>query len=111
MKLGRLQWAGHIDRFGKTGILKVLYGIFQGRIAVGSQHQEGIHVAAERKRMKGTSRKQGYTEANYVCLLFSDQYNTINDIIFITFITFIRHASAGNTTIIGLCYSNINRKN
>jgi hypothetical protein len=57
MMLRRLQWAGHLDRIGNTRTLEVLDGIFQGRITVGSQHQEGIHVAAEYNRVKGTSRK------------------------------------------------------
>jgi hypothetical protein len=89
MELRRLQWAGHLDWIGNTGILEVLDGIFQEKIAVESQQQEGIHVASEYKWVKGTSRKYGYTEANFVCLLFSDQYNIINNSIFITFITFM----------------------
>jgi hypothetical protein len=33
--------------------------------AMGRQHQEGLHVAVECKRMEEASRGQGYLEANY----------------------------------------------
>jgi hypothetical protein len=57
MKFKRLQWAGHTDRMDNSRIpKKVLDGKFHGRRPVGRQHQEGLIVAAEHKRMEGMGR-------------------------------------------------------